>query len=688
MKSVIHSVLVIALVACCANSTPAAEQPTQAVIQQIVEQVKPSLVRIHVVLGYPDQGRESKSESYGSGVIISPEGYVVTNHHVAGDARWLSCTLSNKEQVEAKLIGTDALSDIAVIKLASSPSGPYSAAKWGDSSRLRVGDPVLAMGSPLAFSQSVTAGIVSNTELVMPESVGDAFTLDGEDVGSIVRWIGHDADIHPGNSGGPLVNLNGEIVGINEIQLGLSGSITGNLAHEVSAQLIATGRVVRAFTGLDLQPRLRRDTHDSGVMVSGVVPHSPAAVAGVKPGDLLLAAGATKLDAKFPEQLPLINLELAHLPVGQPVEWTLLRDGQEVKVTVTARARDLAQARSHEIKGWGITGSDITPLMAQEYRYPSADGVLVTSVSTSGPAGAAKPPIEESDVILSVGGKLITSLTKLQDITALVPRRPDGVPTLVELWREGERLLTVVNINKENEEDTSVEVAKPWLPVNTQVLTKPLVTALHLPANTQGVRITQVHPHSVAETAGLKVGDVIIKLDGLAVEASQPEDSEVFSDMIRQYKIGTPVKLSLVRDGKPLTITVKLPQSPKPERELTTYHDANFGLTIRSVTYWDRVRLQEDPNATGAMVVDVDKGSWAALANLSAGDIIQRIDETPVTNMESARSKLRSLEQERPKRAVFFVSRGVHTLFVEVQTDWSLPPAPKVKPDKMKSPGK
>ena len=692
MKALFRSAVAMSMVAGLIVSSPTAgltaPQPTQAVIQQIVERVKPSLVRIHVVQGYPEGGRESKSESYGSGVIISPDGFVVTNHHVAGDARWLSCTLANKEQVEARLIGTDALADIAVIKLAPSPAGPYPAAKWADSAQLRVGDPVLAMGSPLAFSQSVTAGIVSNTELIMPQSVSGSFTLDGEDVGSIVRWIGHDAEIHPGNSGGPLVNLDGEIVGINEMQLGLSGAIPGNLARDVSAQLVAHGRVLRAFTGVDLQPRLRRDGAASGVLVSGVVANSPAATAGVKPGDLLLAVGETKLDARFPEQLPLVNLELTRLPTDKPSEWTLLRNGQEVKLAVAARPRDLAQAPSTEIKGWGITGSDITPPMAQEYRYPNTDGVLVTSLSTGGPSGEAKPALEDGDVIIAVAGKPITSVARLKEATAAVPRKPDGVATLVEVRREGERLLTVVNINKENAEDTSVEVAKPWLPVSTQVLTRPVAAALRLPATTQGVRITQVHSGSVAETAGLKVGDIITKVDGIAVEASQPEDTEVFPEMIRQYKIGTPAKLLILREGKPVTITVKLPQSPKPERELATYHDENFGLTLRSVTYWDRVRREAGPNETGALVTDVAKGSWAALANLAVGDIIQRIDGTPVTSMESARTRLRGLEHERPRHAVFFVSRGMHTVFVEVQTDWSLPPTPRVKPAAAPVPGK
>ena len=130
----------------------------------------------------------------------------------AGKAIWVAATLWDKSEVEGKLVGTDPLSDVAVVKLAPSPSGkPYAAAKWGDSRKLHVGQQVLALGCPYAFSQSVTAGIVSNTELTLPKMLGMRFKLEGESVGSIVRWVAHDAQIHPGNSGGALVNLEGGI---------------------------------------------------------------------------------------------------------------------------------------------------------------------------------------------------------------------------------------------------------------------------------------------------------------------------------------------------------------------------------------------------------------------------------------------------------------------------------------------
>ena len=186
---------------------------------------------------------------------------MLTNHHVAGRTRSITCTLANREEVPADLVGTDPLSDLAVLKLRPAKPAVYPAAVFGDSSKLRVGDPVLALGSPLALSQSVTMGIVSNTEMILPGMFWpfNRMTLDGEDVGSIVRWIGHDAPIFGGNSGGPLVNLAGEVVGVNEISLGLAGAIPADLAREVSAALIREGRVRRSWIGLDVQPRLKND---------------------------------------------------------------------------------------------------------------------------------------------------------------------------------------------------------------------------------------------------------------------------------------------------------------------------------------------------------------------------------------------------------------------------------------------
>src|SRR5581483_6900951 len=139
------------------------------------------------------------------------------------------------------------LTDISIIKLLPDKPRQFTAAVFGDSSALQVGDSILAMGSPMALSQSVTLGIISNVEMTMPKLFGAQMRLDGEDVGALVRWVGHDAAIYGGNSGGPLVNLQGQIIGINEIRFGLSGAIPGNLARYVSGELIAHGKVKRSW---------------------------------------------------------------------------------------------------------------------------------------------------------------------------------------------------------------------------------------------------------------------------------------------------------------------------------------------------------------------------------------------------------------------------------------------------------
>src|SRR5438094_1158339 len=261
----------------------------RAAVDAAISRMRPALVRIHVVSTEYREGREMKMQAVGSGAIISKDGYLVTNHHVAGHGARMVCTLWNREEIEAELVGTDPLTDISVLKLKPEKPREFIPAIFGDSSKLVVGDSILAMGSPMALSQSVTLGIISNVEMIMPRLFGNfgRMRLDGEDVGALVRWIGHDAAIYGGNSGGPLVNLRGEIIGINEIRFGLSGAIPGNLARSVADQIIAQGRIQRSWLGFDVQPRFKHLKTDRGVLIGGVVSDSPASRADLRAGDLL-----------------------------------------------------------------------------------------------------------------------------------------------------------------------------------------------------------------------------------------------------------------------------------------------------------------------------------------------------------------------------------------------------------------
>src|SRR3954470_9717616 len=358
-------------------------------VDAAIARVSPALVRIRVVSTSYAEGREVKSQAVGSGAIITKEGHVISNHHVAGRAVRIFCTLGDREEIEAELIGTDPLTDICIIQLKPSSPRVFPTISFGDSGKLRVGDPVLAMGSPMALSQSVTLGIISNLEMVMPRFFGPMARLrqEGEDVGSLVRWIAHDAQIYGGNSGGPLVNLSGEIVGINEIRIGLSGAIPGNLARVVGEKLIKFGKVTRAWLGMEVQPLLKESSADRGVLVSSVLEDSPAEKAGLKPGDLVLRVGKQPVRVHHDEELPQFMAMVSDLSLSQATEFTISRDGKEKTVRITPTEREEVRPRQQELKQWGITARNLSGQIARELKRANRDGVLVTSVRPGGPAG-------------------------------------------------------------------------------------------------------------------------------------------------------------------------------------------------------------------------------------------------------------------------------------------------------------
>lgn len=648
-------------------------QPLRDQVLEVVAKVKPALVRIQVVSADYQDGREVKYDSAGSGIIITPEGHVVTNHHVAGHATRLLVTLANKEEVEAELVGTDALTDIAVIKLDSSGARTYPTAEFGDSSTLEVGDRVLAMGSPRALSQSVTLGIVSNTELVMPRILGPRgrFTLDGEDVGSFVRWIGHDAAIYPGNSGGPLVDLNGRIVGINEISMSLGGAIPSNVAKVVAERLIAEGKVTRAWLGLEVQPLLKHSTNDRGVLVSGTLEGGPAATGGVQSGDILVKVADQDVQVRFDEEIPAFNRLVAELPIGKPVSIVVLRGGQELTLEVTPSERGEMAPKQEEFKQWGITGRNLSYMIAKEMKRDTTNGVLVTSVRPGGPAGGAKPKIAARDVIIKVNDTPINNVEDLRRVTEMVTEGKDGpTPVFVSFDRRAESSVTVVRVGIKELEDPGREVKKAWLPVRTQVITRDIAQQMGDP-KLRGFRVTEVYPSATAEGSGLKVGDYIVAVDDIPLTASEEEHYEELPTLIRQYKLGTTAQLKVIRDGQPQVVPVVLDREPQPSREMKKYRDELFEFTTRDVTFFDIAEEKWPKDQKGALVDEITPGSWAALGDLYVGDLILSIDGTPIENVEGMKARMDQVAAEKPKSVVFKVLRGIHTLYLEIMPKWT-----------------
>ena len=661
--------------AAAATSTKSSDLMTDPDIKRAVDAVYPALVRIHVVSEQGEEGRMRKHRMSGSGTIITKDGYILTNHHVSGRATRLTVRLANREELDADLIGTDPLSDLSVLKIdpasRRNPSAPLPFAKFGDSDKLKVGDVVLAMGSPAGLSQSVTKGIVANTEMITPGGSG-SMTLDGEDVGELVRWIGHDAVIYPGNSGGPLVNLKGEIIGVNEVGIGsLGGAIPGNLAQAVAKELMAKGHVSRSWIGLDVQPLLKSMTDAKGVLVAEIMPDSPAAKAGLQPGDLILDFnGNAVAESRAPEDLPLFNRLVLTTPVGAKVTIKGMRNGKPMSWQLTTTEREPKEAREVEIKAWGMTARDFTLQAALEEQRKDRKGVLVDTIRPGGPASECKPALRGGDIILSVDGRPADNVKALQEITLGLTRgEKDRPKVLVTFERNESQMVTVAQIGPDVEDDKPARAAKAWLGANTQVLTSQIAEALKLEGK-KGVRVTRLMPDSPAEKAGVKVGDVFLKLDDQVIPASTPSDEELFDNLIRAYKVGGEIVLEGVRDGQPLKLAATLARQPKPSSELPEYKDDRFEFTARELSVNDRADDKLGAEVRGLKVNAVQNAGWTALAGLSAGDVLLTVDGKPMDSVATLKSLLQGYRDSKPRRVVFFVRRGVHTFYLEIEPKW------------------
>jgi serine protease Do len=494
-------------------------------------------------------------------------------------------------------------------------------------------------------------------------------TLDGEDVGSLVRWIGHDAPIFGGNSGGPLVNLQGEIVGVNEISMGLAGAIPADLAKEVAQAIIREGRVRRSWIGLEVQPLLKSGALERGALVGGTIEGSPAARAGFESGDILLKLGGHDVNVRFAEEIPPFNQMVMRLATGRAVEAVVRRGGVEKKLSITPEDRERAESVVRELALLGITGSNLTALSAKELKRPDRNGVRVRSVRPGGAADQAKPALGQDDIILAVDDEKVNDIDALTKTTErLTKGKTEPVSALVAFDRRGERLLTVVELGRPGLQDPGLEARKAWIPVNVQVLTTELAEKLGASGRT-GVRVTRVIGGPAA-AAGLQVGDIIVAVDGDPVQASQPSDSDLFATMIRQYKIGSNVTLSVLRERKERKLEVKLGTAPRLPREMKKYEDPNFEFRVRDVASADRVQAGIPEAQQGVLVEAVREGGWAALGHLADGDLLLAIDGETVANVEAVQQKMAKIAAAKPPAVVLKVRRGIRTFFVELQTGW------------------
>lgn len=648
----------------------------------VLAKVFPSIVRIEAIRLQPSDGRLTKAWIGGSGVIISAQGHVLTNCHVAEDGDYYRCYLYDGELIEAKRIGVDAMTDLAVLQLDLSQRGkgaaPLPVAAFGDSDYLVAGNAVFALGSPGFLSQSSTRGIVANPSLVLPEQTAGKMILKGEDVGMLVRWILHDATIFGGNSGGPLVNTQGEVVGINEIGVfNLSGAIPSNLARGVADQLIKQGHVTRGWSGLTVQERLESAGKGPGVFVADVEPDSPAAKAGFKPGDVVLAADGHAIEGEKEKAVAhFYRLETGRLP-GNEFVVDFERDGKRQTARFKLEQREPAEGDDVELRAWGAVVRDLTRGLAREERLPDQRGVWLENIRPGGPSGQAEPDLHRQDVLIAVDGYPVDSVTELEAMTEkLIPDDSTAVRTvLASVRRDGAVLNSVVELRRTNPRSRTPTAPKAWLGIASQPLTPKLATRLGIKSD-GGARVTRIYPGTKAEASGLRVGDVILALDGAEVTARRQEDADVLARMIRQYRIGTQAVFSLWRDGQKMDLPVTLEVQPTSAGELPYLEDDKLEFEVREVAFDDRVRLQLPPAANGVLVASVVRAGWAYLADLHTDDLVLEVGGTQVANLADFSRAREAAVSRGDEWLVLLVQRRGETLFVEI----SLKPLKPAKP--------
>lgn len=372
--------------------------------------------------------REHKQSGLGSGVIVDKDGYILTNNHVIRDADEIKVKLSDKREFKGKVIGTDPKTDLAVIKI---DSNHLPVLKLGDSEKLKVGETVIAVGNPFGLNQTVTSGIVSATGRA---NVGIA---DYED------FIQTDAPINPGNSGGALVNVRGELVGINTAIFSTSGGYQGigfaipsSMAKVVMDNLIKKGKVVRGWLGVSIQPvtpDLAKQfdiKDDKGALVGDVVEDSPAEKAGLQSGDVII-----EFDGKEVADPSSLRNIVAGTPPGKKVSLKIMRDGkmQKVDVTIAELPADMQKLRGEYdnlLKGVMVQG--LTPELKKNLDIPKRiTGVVVTDIDEGSPAGGL---LMQNDVIIEVNRKKINST---KDYEAVVSKIKSGQDVLLLVFRNG-----------------------------------------------------------------------------------------------------------------------------------------------------------------------------------------------------------------------------------------------------------
>lgn len=414
----------------------------QAVITELAEQAKPSVVNLFPITStsrlHEGAGERTPNASgSGSGLIVDSDGHIVTNNHVIGDANEIEVRFSDKTKLIAHVVGKDPDTDLAVLKVTT--DRPLPSARFGDSAGVKVGQWVLAVGNPFGLDRTVTLGVVSG---IGRENIN---------LSRYENFIQTDASINPGNSGGPLFNLRGEVIGINTAIInfaqGIGFAIPSNMAKQVIEQLLAKGKVVRGWLGVGIQPltaELAKKfgvTEGEGVLVNEVFEKDPAALAGIKPGDVIVRIDGAIVDS--PNKLSRL---IATLIPGTTSKIEVVRDLKRLTMDVPlTERRDAAiiaslpqQEEKLEVK-LGLDLQDLTSALAERFKLRESKGVLIAKVEPNSRAQAEG--LREGDLIKEVNRLEVSSVGEFM---LAIARSRRGDTLLLRVLRESRAFYVVL----------------------------------------------------------------------------------------------------------------------------------------------------------------------------------------------------------------------------------------------------
>ncbi len=419
------------------------------VINSAKSEVFPVIVYVRPVSVRYEGGKRREVQAIGSGVVVSPDGYVITNAHVAEDAVRITVVQQNERLFNATIVGLDKATDLALLKLdLGEDAAPMPFARFGDSDLLEEGDFVMAMGNPGGLSCTLSFGVVSNTRRYL----GDASPYN--------LWIQTDAAINPGNSGGPLVNANGKIVGINTLKSrgmdSVGFAVPSNVVKRVYADLKLHKKVRRVWTGITLQALkdFNSDTFidaEAGVMIADVEPNSPAADAGLRTEDLLMQLNGVNTDGMFVEKLPALRTRLARLAPDEPAALHVVRKGKPLTLTITPKLKGKIEGEDFDCKEWQMTIKEINRYATPQMHHFHKGGVYVQGVKPRGNARSSS--MASMDVIQEIDGEQIKSIDDAKRVYAELDKRPkDKRQVLVKVFRSGISQWLVLDYRKRDQE--------------------------------------------------------------------------------------------------------------------------------------------------------------------------------------------------------------------------------------------